>query len=573
MKSPKWIKKQLQEQIQKVIQNEFGIEVDLDQISFTTPPNSDLGDFACNICLKISKQLSKKPVNVANQLLAKISLPDQIQDIEVVNPGFLNFRFNNSYLQGYLFNNTQLSPKNQENKPKTIVEYSSPNIAKPLGVHHILTTVIGQSISNILEFRGQPVIKMNYLGDWGTQFGKVITAYKLWGDKSIVEKDPLNELLKLYVEFHNKAEEDDSLNDKARQEHVKLEQKDQENMDLYDWIRKLSIQGLQKVYGQLGGINFDVNDAESYRLDQVEELLQEGKKQKIFLKGEEGAFIATFEDENIPPYLVQKKDGSTLYSTRDIATIKQRIQDYSPKQIVYVVDVAQKLHFQQLFDVSKRFNWFTQETELTHLSFGRMSFKDKKMSTRKGNILSLQDVLEEAEARSLKIIQDKNPDLKDQKQAANIIGSGAIKYSILSQSPDSNLVFDWDKVISFEGNSGPYLQYSYARSKSILRKNNQDIQEPTSQVTISTQERNILNKLFIFRDTAERSKNKLKPNLLAKLLFDLAQEFNSYYANTQILKEENQDIRNFRLKLTSQFAETIKKGLQLLGGIEVLEEM
>lgn len=572
MKSPKITKKNLANELSKVIKQHLNIEIEADQISFSTPPNPELGDFSTNIPLQLSPKTKKNPIDLANLLIAKIKLPVEVRDAEVVKPGFINFKFKTGYLVSYLNHNSQLLPKKQSGD-NILVEYSSPNVAKPLGVHHLLTTVIGQAVANILEFRGDKVTKINYLGDWGTQFGKLIVALKKWGDLDKLDQYSIKDLLDLYVRFHEEAKEAPELDDEAREEHVKLESGDETNMDIYSKIKLSSIHSLEEVYENLGGMSFDVWDSESQRLPEVPELLSEGKKQKIFKLGEAGAYIATFKDPNTPPLVIQKSDGSTLYATRDIATVKQRIQKYHPQQIVYVVDAAQNLHFQQFFDVAKRFSWYEPKTELTHLSFGRMSFPDKKMSTRKGNILELNDVIEEAVSRAKDLILEKNPELENMDQVAHKIGVGAIKYSILSQAPETNVKFQWNKILTFDGNSGPYLQYSYARAKSILRKNETAIDLIEEKTKVSPLERQLLNKLFQFRETCEDSKQRLKPNLLATYLYELAQIFNKFYNSSVVLKEEDQNLKIFRLRLVQQFSETIKKGLQLLSGIEVLEEM
>lgn len=572
MRSPKSIKSLLAENIASTLNKLYHTELKPESIQFTYPPNSELGDFSTNICLQTAQKAKKNPVDLANLLLSKLSLPEQVRDAEVLKPGFINFRYKSSYLQEYLYKNTQLSRKQKE-KGKIIVEYSQPNIAKPLGIHHILTTVIGSTVANILEFRGGDVLRYNYLGDWGTQFGKVITAIKEWGDIKKADTYSVMELLGFYVKFHQEAENDPSLEDKARAEHLKLEQKDAENLSLYHIIKQTSMKDLDRVYDKIGGVHFDLTDSEYQRLDELGDLLKEGKKQKVFVPGEGESYIVKFDDPNTPTMIVQKSDGSTLYSTRDIATVKHRIQNVNPAKIIYVVDVAQSLHFKQFFNASKRFDWYKEGTELIHLAFGRMRFPDKKMSTRKGNVLVLDDVLDEAIRRSLEIIKEKNPDLNNKEEAAKKIGVGAIKYSILSQAPESNVEFKWDKILSFDGNSGPYLQYAYARTQSILRKINREDYEVPAKVKLSQIERDLLHKLFQFRENCQLSADKLKPNVLANYLHELAQLFNKFYNSSPILKEDDHDLKAFRVYVLEQFSNTIKKGLQLLGGIEVLEEM
>ncbi len=456
-----------------------------------------------------------------------------------------------------------------------VIDYSSPNIAKPLGVHHLLSTVIGQSIYNILKFIGYNPVGENHLGDWGTQFGKLIYAYKKWGDKKSIEKEPINELLKLYIRFHDEAEKNPEIEDFGREEFKKLEEGDSENTELWEWFKKVSLEEVQKTYDFLGGIHFDYMHGESFYNDKMEEILKKGKEEKVFTKGEEGAWIVEFDHDDYPPYLVQKKDGATLYSTRDIATVNYREKTWQPEKMLYVVDVAQSLHFNQLFEIARRMK--LTDAELKHIVFGRMQFKDKKMSTRKGNIVLLDDVLYEAEKKASEIIEEKNPDLpaEKKKDIARKVGVGAVKYSILSQNRITNIVFDWEKILSLEGNSAPYLQYTYARAKSILRRSAEETDkveaEGEKQEKMREKTENLLRAVPKFKEHVLLAAEDYKPNLLTNYLYDLAQKFNSFYNSVPVLRADKNE-KSERLKIVEAISQILKNGLNLLG-VEVVEEM
>jgi arginyl-tRNA synthetase len=462
-------------------------------------------------------------------------------------------------------------------KQHLVIDYSHPNIAKPLGIHHVLSTVIGQAIANLNRAVGHQVTAWNYLGDWGTQFGKLIYAYKTWGDQSVIEKDPINELLKLYVKFHQLAETSPELEDFGREEFRKLEAGDSQNRQLWTWIVELSKSDFSKVYAKLGGISFDLFSGEADREAELPAIIKDGMSQGIFEVGEEGAIIANLEAESLPPFLVQKKDGATLYSTRDIASVKVRAVDHDGDKLIYVVDSSQSLHFQQLFATVKKFDWMPPNTELLHVKFGRMNFKDSKMSTRKGNIIHLEALIDEAIERAAKIVEEKNPTLENKEEVARIIGIGSLKYSFLSQAPETDILFDWDKILSFEGNSAPYLQYSYARANSILKQIDQDSIPENFNLedlaSVQTDELAVLKKLVQFSEIVATSATKSKPNLLANYLFELAKLFNSFYVNFPVLSCPETDLKNFRVALVIRFLHTMKTGLNLLAGIEVPDKM
>lgn len=501
------LSKVLTQTVNQLLKNET--QTTAAEIQIEVPAESIHGDYASSIALKLSKQLGKNPREIAEEIQKLLTDPttgspklDYIQKIEIAGPGFLNFYLSQSHLEKQLDQILKLRSnfgrltigKGQ----KVLIEYSSPNIAKPLGAHHLLTTIIGQTLADMLKFCGYETVCLNWLGDWGTQFGKLIYAYRLWGSEEVVKKDPLNELLKLYVRFHDEAEKDPTMEDKGREEFKKLEEGDSENFKLWQWIKDISKQEVERLY-QILGVHFDEYLGEQMYLESAKKLVEEGREKGIIIEGEKGALIVSFDEgttdpanESAPkplqPYMLQKGDGTTLYSTRDLASIKDRIERYQPYKMIYVVDVAQSLHFKQLFATARKFNFFQNEEvaataadtdtadtkvpELIHVSFGRMQLPEGKMSTRKGEIIILDEMIKEAVSRTEKLIETKSPQLPEteKKQLALDMAVSAIKYNIISQNRETNMIFEWDRILSLDGNSGPYLQYACARAQSILRK-------------------------------------------------------------------------------------------------------
>lgn len=550
-----------------------------EQVQVEYPAQSEHGDFASNIALQITKKLETPPREVAQKIIENIPENDLIEKTDIAGPGFINLFVKETVLRGEV--QTILSQQDKyghqdigQNK-NLVVEYSSPNIAKPLGVHHLLSTIIGQSLYNIYKEIGFNALSINHLGDWGTQFGKLIYAYKQWGNKEVIEKDPIPELLKLYVQFHDEAEKDASIEDKGREEFRKFEEGDKENHDLWQWFVTESLKAINKTFDTLGGIHFDYVQGESFYSDKMQAILDLGRETKVIEDGEEGAWVINFEDENIPTVPVRKKDGATLYITRDLAALDYRIKTWDPVKVLYVVDVAQSMHFTQMFDAARRMNICNNQPE--HIIFGRMSMKDGKMSTRKGNIITLDEVLEEAINRANEIIKEKNPDLKDKRKVAKVLGVGAVKYAILSQNRTTNIVFDWDKILSLDGNSAPYLQYTYARANSIIRKS-QDPENQVQEIDANLKDKQqkaqqtLLRLLPKYKEQILRAAQEYKPNTISNYIYELAQAFNSFYAAVPVLKLTDQEVQKERIQLVHATAQIIKNGLRLLG-VEVVEEM
>ncbi|MBD3360474.1 arginine--tRNA ligase [Candidatus Peregrinibacteria bacterium] len=564
------IKKLLREAIKKAFSRE------VKDIKIEYPVEEIYGDYASSIAMHLAKDLAKNPHEIAETIIKNLKETKFLKKIEIAGPGFINFYLSEKTLNDEI--KTILKEKDDYGSGKIgknkniIIDFSQPNIAKPLGVHHLLSTVIGQSLYNIYQFLGYECIGINHIGDWGTQFGKLTYAYKKWGDYIIIEKDPINELLKLYIRFHEKAEKDPSLEEEARKEFKKLENGDKENLCLWKWFCDISMKEIQKTYDYLGNIHFDYIQGESFYNDKMEKILEKGKKEKVFKKGEKGSWIVKFENDKYPPFLVQKSDGTTLYSTRDLAAVNYREKTWNPDKILYVVDVAQSLHFKQLFKTNEMLN--LTDAELVHVVFGRMQFKEKKMSTRKGNIILLDEVLKEAVKKAEKIILEKNPDISGKNKIAHKVGVGAVKYIILSQNRTTNITFDWEKMLSLEGNSAPYLQYSYARAKSILRKSkekpsNQKISEDKKKTEEKI--RSLISLFPKFQEYTLISAEEYKPNILANYMYELAQSFNSFYNSVSVLRARDVDLK-YRLQIVEAFSIILKNGLTLLG-VEVLEEM
>lgn len=557
------------------------------------PAQEENGDYASNIALHLSKELGAPPREIAEKIVENFKDTDFIEKTEVAGPGFINFFISKKTLDAEV--KKVLEEEEDYGKTKigegqtVVLDYSAPNIAKPLGVHHLLSTIIGQSVCNLFKETGFKTVSINHIGDWGTQFGKLIFAYKKWGEEKMIKKSPIDELLKLYVKFHEEAEQNPEIEDEARSEFKKFEEGDEENKKLWKWFVEESMKEIKKTYERLGGIHFDYTQGESFYQNKIEGILEEGKKKGVFVEGEEGAFVIEYEDENIPTVPIQKKDGTTLYMTREFATLKYRIENWDPYKILYVVDVAQTLHFKQLFLGAERLGWYDGQGE--HVSFGRMHMKDGGMSTRKGNVVLLEEVLDEAVKRAAEIIEEKNPNIGNKKEVAEKVGIGAVKYNILSQNRLTDITFDWDRMLSLEGNSAPYLQYTYARARSILRKagsnGEDDIEipevpevkdlplEPSSIKDPENVEEKIKEVMRVFPkyiEQIEMAAKERKPNILANYIYDLAQKFNSFYNTVPVIKADSEEKKKQRIEIVTASAQIIRNGLALLG-VDVVEEM
>jgi len=456
------------------------------------------------------------------------------------------------------------------NTDKTvIIDYSSPNIAKRMHIGHLRSTIIGDSIKRILQFLGFHTLADNHIGDWGTQFGKLIVAYKNWLNKRAYEEDPIGELERIYVLFSEEAKKNPVLEDEAREELKKLQLGDEDNQKLWKEFIDISLKEYNKVYDRLD-VNFDYYYGESFYNDMMPSVLDELKKKGI-AREDQGALVVFFENDKLPPAIVQKKDGSFLYTTSDLATMKFRKDELNVDEAVYLTDDRQQNHFKQVFEIGEMLGE-PYNYKKTHVVFGIMRFGDGMIfSSRSGNIIRLVDLLDEAKTQVKKVIDEKNPNIpKDEKEnIAEIVGSGAIKYFDLSQNRTSDITFTWDKVLSFEGNTGPYLQYTYVRIMSIFRKlKEENISVENKDIILENMsgiERELAVELLRFPQTVVKSYESYRPNIIADYLFDTAKLFNNFYNSSSILKEEDKKVMDARILLAEKTAFVLKEGLSLLG--------
>ncbi|OIO53039.1 arginine--tRNA ligase [Candidatus Peregrinibacteria bacterium CG1_02_54_53] len=538
-------------------------------VEWRRPQESAHGDIATAVALQIAKRAKKKPQEIAEALCTELKSASDVARVEVAGAGYVNVWLTTEALLKELdMTEAACSPQKQK-KGSIIVDYSQPNIAKPLGVHHILSTVIGQSLCNLHRHLGYQVVSWNYIGDWGTQFGKLAVAWQKWGESKPVRQCSLDDLLELYVRFHAEAEKTPALEKEARAAFLKLEQGDSALRVFWEGVVQVTKTSLKEIYDRLH-VHFDIDIGESFYEDKMEPILEEGKKKNIFVQGEGGALIVEFsETQKLPPFLVQKGDGATLYATRDLAQIRYRSDTYKPEAILYVVDRAQQLYFQQLFATVERLGW--KPPQLEHVVFGRMRFADQTMSTRKGTVLKLEHVLDEAVQRAKTVIAEHRDSIQtdDESVLAEMMGTGALVYGILSQNRKMDLVFDWKNVLALDGNSAPYLQYTHARACSILRKAGPKDTSSLRNVDVFTgyvftdHERSLIGSLLQFADALEEACVQRLPHTLANYLYGLCQEFNSFYNSEPILKAEEPQ-RTLRLFLTSLTARVLKTGAELL---------
>ena len=538
-----------------------------ESVSWRLPDSSEHGDATTTIALSAAKTIGKPPREIAETLAADLRGVEGVMKVEVAGAGYVNVWLTSVALVDELDETTKaLNKKPASKDPPVIVEYSQPNIAKPLGAHHIVGTVLGQALSNVYEHMGFPVLRWNYIGDWGTQFGKLAVAFEKWGSGKPVLQYTLDELLDLYVKFNAEAENDPSLDSEGREAFRKLEQGDKELRAFWQDVVSVTKSSLADIYERLH-VKFDLDLGESFYEDKMESILNEGKKKGVFVEGEEGSLIAQFAPEtNLPPYLVQKKDGATLYSTRDLAQMRYRIDTYNPQEILILTDIAQKLHFEQLVATCQLLGWTLPPFE--NVLFGRMRFADRSMSTRKGNILKLEHVLDEAVSRAREVIRTHRDtiDTRDEDALAEMMGVGSLVYGVLSQNRKQDLVFDWDKMLSFEGNSAPYLMYTHARACSVLRKGEHKGDFTFGKnlpESLSSAERSLIQALLAFPNALEESRKTAMPHILANALFALCQAFNHFYHTEAILKAEAK-LKELRLALTALTAQVLRTGSSLL---------
>ncbi|CAM3252024.1 MULTISPECIES: arginine--tRNA ligase [Brevibacillus] len=538
-----------------------------------TPPNPAMGDIAFP-CFQLAKALRKAPPMIAAELTEQIS-GAPLKEVKAVGP-YVNLFLDQEMVaqqvistvlsQGKAYGDSDLGQG--RNVP---IDLSSPNIAKPFSMGHLRSTVIGNAIANIMEKQGYKPVRINHLGDWGTQFGKLIVAYKLWGDEEKVKAEPIKELLSLYIRFHEEAENDPSLEDQGREWFKKLEDGDTEAKHLWTWFRDESLKEFMKIY-DLMNVSFDSTNGEAFyndKMDRVVQLLEE----KGLLTESDGAQVVTLDEYDMPPSLIKKSDGATLYATRDLAAALYRHETYDFAKAVYVVGNEQRLHFQQLYKVLEKMG-YPWAANMYHIPFGMMLKDGKKMSTRKGKVVLLEEVLAQAIADVQKVIEEKNPSLANKEEVSRQVGVGAVIFHDLKNYRLNDINFSWEEMLTFEGETGPYVQYTHARACSLLRKGNY---QPESQTSLapgaldSKEAWAVVTLLNAFPDIVERAGDNFDPSLIGKYVIDLAQVFNKFYANIRILAEE-EEIKASRLQLVAAVTTVLKEGLRLLG-LAAPEEM
>ncbi|HEM3689534.1 TPA: arginine--tRNA ligase [Streptococcus suis] len=526
------------------------------------PKSSEMGDIAFP-AFSLAKVERKAPQAIATDIVEKLDTTG-FEKVVATGP-YVNFfldkdAISHQVLTDVIAEKDQYGQLNIGQGRNVTIDMSSPNIAKPFSVGHLRSTVIGDALANIHGKLGFNPIRINHLGDWGKQFGMLIVAYKLWGDKTAVEADPISELLKLYVRINAEAEEKPELDEEARQWFKKLEDGDQEALELWQWFRDESLVEFNRIYEKLD-VHFDSFNGEAFYNDKMDEGIQI-LEEKGLLQESKGALIVDLERYNLPPALIRKTDGATLYITRDMATAMYRKRTYDFVKSIYVVGQEQINHFKQLKAVLKEmgFDW---SDDMTHITFGLVTKDKKKLSTRKGNIILLEPTLDEAILRALSQIEAKNPNLENKEEVAHAVGVGAVKFFDLKTDRDNGYDFDLEAMVSFEGETGPYVQYAYARIQSILRKANFVPSTENNYKLADAESWEIIKHIQNFSTVVERAGDKFDPSLIAKYAINLAQAFNKYYAHTRILDESPE--RDSRLALAYATGVVLKEVLRLLG--------
>lgn len=522
------------------------------------PKQTELGDIAFP-CFTLAKKLRKAPQQIALELSTKLE-GKLLASVQVAG-GYVNIFLNQAFVTNQVLHSimTDLQKYGSKNSmhEKIVIDFSSPNIAKPFSMGHLRSTVIGNSLANIAEKNGYEAIRINHLGDWGTQFGKLIVAYKLWGSKEKILAAPIEELLKIYVHFHDLAEKDDSLNDQARAAFKSLEEGDEEALNLWNWFKEASLKEFQIIY-ELLGVHFDSYAGEAFYNDKMTRVVDDLKKKGLLIESN-GAFVVELED--MPPSLITKKDGATLYATRDLAAAIYRHQTFHACKTFYVVGNEQTLHFKQLFSVLEKMG-FEWSKNLVHVPFGMMLKDGKKMSTRKGKVILLADVITDAIKTAQHNIEEKNPTLENKEEVAKQVGVGAVIFNDLKNDRMNDIEFSLEQMLNFEGETGPYVQYTNARICSLLQKGSFKAEAFTFS-SIGVEAWPIIQLLEDFPRVVEKAFDNADPSQIAKFSLLLARQFNKYYARTKILADDG--TTSSKLAFAFSVSVVLKESLRLLG--------
>ncbi len=541
-----------------------GLELDLERL-IETPPNPEMGDYAFP-CFQLAKHLRKSPVKIAEELVESFEVKGSISEVRQVQ-GYVNFFVNKEALvrdvleQVFSQAETYGSQKMGANK-NIVIDFSSPNIAKPFNIGHLRSTVIGGALKNIFEYLGYSVQGINFLGDWGTQFGKVICAYKLWKDEVDFTKDPIKEILKLYVKFHDEAEKNPALDNDAREWFKRLEENDADAIEMWKYFKEITIEELVKIYERMS-IRFDEYSGESFYSKKADEVANRLEEMGL-LEESEGAMIVDLSEYDMPPFLAKKSDGTTLYASRDLAAAIDRYERFGFTKSIYVVGQEQSLHLKQVFKVLELmgYDWADR---CTHVPFGLYLFSGEKMSTRKGRVIFLEDVLNDAVKEVRGVIEEKNPGLENKDEVAEIVGVGAVQFADLKNTRIKDVQFDYDKILSFEGETGPYLQYTHARISSLLRKGEFDKASAIDYSLLKeSEEMAAIKSIGLFPAKVQEAAERLEPSVIAKYLISLAADFNTFYNAHRVITDDL-NLSKARLSLALAVKITLRNGLRLLG--------
>lgn len=550
------------------IANKIKIEgVSAEEIAsfITATPSQDMGDYALP-CFRFAKALRKAPIVIAQDLASSFELDDTITEVKAVN-GYLNFTVNRAgFTLKTLQNILKMGEKygsSEEGAGKTVcIDYSSINIAKPFHIGHLSTTVLGSALYKIFNFLGYKAVGINHLGDYGTQFGKLIYAYKAWGNKETVEKEGLKELTRLYVKFHDEAEAHPEMEDEARAYFKKIEDGDSEALSLFEWFKSLTLAETEKIYDLLS-VKFDSYAGESFYNDKMQPVIDELKAHNLLTESE-GAMVVDLSKYDMPPCIILRSDGASLYATRDLAAAFYRKNVYDFDKCLYVVAYQQNLHFKQIFKVLELLGkpW---HKDMVHVAYGMVSLEDGSMSTRKGKVVWLEDVINKCIDKCKTIIEEKNPNLENKEKTARDVGVGAVIFGALSNNKIKDIVFSYDRVLNFDGETGPYVQYTAARCYGVLAKSNVDYSNFSLPEKLESCEYDLIAHLSSFPSTVSASAEKLEPSFITRYAIDLAKLFNKFYFECKILTAEDEDTVKFRLALTKAVRTTLENALSLLG--------
>lgn len=533
------------------------------------PPNSDLGDYAFP-CFKLAKDLRKAPPMIANDIKENIEIDENIiEKIDVVG-GYLNIFINKqtlvqTVLKEVAKNKEKYGSSTLGEGKNVVIDYSAPNIAKPFHIGHLRSTVIGGALYKIYNFLGYNSVGINYLGDWGLQFGKVMAGINLWKDEYDFENDEMASILKVYIRFNQEEKENPELTKLARELFKKLEDGEPETVATWEHIRKISLENYEKTYKLLNS-KFDSYNGEAYYNDKMDPVVNE-LKEKGLLKESQGAQVVDLEEYDMPPCIIITSAGTTIYATRDLASLKDRINKYNFDKAIYVVGNEQQLHFKQVFKTLELMGYEEYAKNCVHVPFGLVVDKDgEKIGSRKGNSVFLEDILNEAIDKVKDIINEKNPELEDKDEIARKVGVGAIIFNDLSNSRIKDEIFDWDMLLNFQGETGPYIQYIYVRTKSLLEKAGYtpEIVDVNFSKLSEVEAINTLKLIYQFNDVIKNAADKNEPSILARYLIDLSQSFSTFYNEHKIITEEK-DVQNSRLYLTYAVGTVLKTGVELLG--------